>query len=75
MDHISRVHEEESSEQLVNKILNMVFREILARVDYSVQIRFHKFSDDINIVVAGFVFRFEQVNHIDNILVFEEFCI
>lgn len=53
MDDIGRVHEKKASQELVDKILYMVFAEFLSWVDDSMQISFHKLSDDVNIVVAG----------------------
>lgn len=53
MDDISWVHEEESSEYLIDKVLNVVVGKFLPRIDDSMEVSFHEVGDDVNIAVAS----------------------
>lgn len=75
MDDIGGVHVEEPAEELVDKVLDVVFREVLAGVDYSVEIGLHELGDDVDVGVASFVFGAQQVHHVDDVLVLEEFWV
>lgn len=72
MDDIGGVHEEESPEQLIDEVLDVIIREILSGIDDSVEISFHELGDDVDVAVAGFVLWFEEIDHADDILVFEK---
>lgn len=75
MDYIGGVHEKEAAKELVDKILNMVFREVLAGVDDPVQVGLHELGDDVDVSVAGLGFRLHEIDHVDDVLVLEIFCI
>lgn len=47
------MHEEESSEYLIDKVLNVVVGKFLPRIDDSMEVSFHEVGDDVNIAVAS----------------------
>lgn len=67
------MHEEQSTQNLVDKVLNMIITELLPRIDHSMKIGFHEISDDINVSVTCFCFRFKYIDDSNDIIVFEEF--
>ena len=73
MNDIGRMHKEKSSENLVDKILNVVVRQVLTRVNDSMKVCFHQLGNYVDVSVASAGFGFEQVNEAYDILVFEEF--
>lgn len=75
VDYICGVHEQESSQDLVHEVLDVLVAEILSGVDHPMQVGLHQLSNNVDIDVAGPGLRLEQVHHIDYILMFEEFCI
>ncbi len=62
MEDVGGVHEEESSQDLVDEILNMFIAELLPRVDDAVQVRFHQFGDDVDVSVTSTRLGFEDVH-------------
>ena len=53
MNDISGVHEEDASEYLVDKILDMIVTELLPRVYDTMKICLHQICYDVYVVVVG----------------------
>ena len=66
------MHEEQSAKYLINEVLDMVLAELLPRVDYSVQVSLHQFSDDIDVSVASACLRLQDIQQSDYVVVFEK---
>ena len=75
MDDVSRMHEEKSSEYLIDKILDVIVGEFLPRINDSMEVSLHEVSDDVNIGVIGACLRLENVQQSDDVIVLEKFCI
>jgi hypothetical protein len=75
MDDVSRMHEEKSSEYLIDKILDVIVGEFLPRINDSMEVSLHEVSDDVNIGVIGAGLRLENVQQSDDVIVLEKFCI
>ena len=75
MDDIGSVHEQKASQNLVCEVLDVVVREILSRIDHSVKIGLHQLGDDVDIRVAGFGLRFQEICEQNDVVVFEEFFV
>lgn len=74
MDDVSRVHVEQSTEHLVDEVLDVVFGEILLAIDDAMQVGLHEFGDDVDVGVAGLALRLEQINQSDYVFVREKLC-
>lgn len=75
VDHISAMHVQHSSQELVHKILNMFLSEWLLGIDHSMKVGLHEIGNDVDIVVAGLIFREHNVQHGDEVFVVEEFLV
>lgn len=75
VDDIGRVHEQQTSENLIDEVLDVVVGQVLSRIDHSVQIGLHQLGYYVNIGVACTGFGFQQVNQPYDVLVLEKFCI
>ena len=51
----------------------MLIGQVLPRIDNSMQICFHEFSDYVNIFVANFGLWGDEVSELYNVFVFEKF--
>ena len=58
MDDVGRVHEQETPQDLVNEVLDVVVTEFLSGVDHPMQVGLHQISDDIDVIVIGPCLRF-----------------
>lgn len=72
MNDISRMHEEKSSQNLIDKVLNVVVTQFLARIDDSMEVRLHQISDDVYVGVACSRFWLENVEEPNDIIVLEK---
>lgn len=66
------MHKEESAQNLVDEVLDMIITELLARVDDTVQVSFHEVSDDVDVSIASPSLRFEYVDQSNDIVVLKE---
>ena len=73
MNDVGRMHEKDTPEDLVDKILNMVVAEILPGIDNPVQVSLHKVSYDIDIGIVGLGLGFEDVQQPDDVVVLKKF--
>ena len=73
MDDIGRVHEHQSSQELVDKVLDVIIGQVLSGIYHPVQVGLHQFCDDIDIGVTSPSFRTEQVNKSNNIVMLKKF--
>lgn len=73
MDHISRMHKEEASENLVHKVLYMFITQILPGINDTMEVCLHQLGYYIDVDVASPCFGFEQIHHVYDILMLEEF--
>lgn len=73
MDNVSSVHIVATRQYLEHKVLQMVVCQILSRVDHSVHISLHQFSDDVDILIPSHIGRLGHIKHLDNVLVVKEF--
>lgn len=60
---------------MINKVLDVVIGEILPGVDNAMQVSLHKLCDDVNVIVPGLGFWFEQVDHVHYVLMLEKLYI
>ena len=72
MDDVGGVHEEQSAQDLVDKVLDVVVAEFLAGVDDAVEVGLHEFGDDVDVVVAGAALRLQDVEQPHDVVVPEE---
>jgi hypothetical protein len=73
MNDISRMHKQEPSQNLIDKVLNVVVRQILSRVDNSMQVSLHELCDNVNISVASSGFGFQNINDSYDVIMLEKF--
>lgn len=66
------MHKKQSSQDLVNEVLDVLIAELLTRVDDPMEISLHQVSDDVNVGIASPCFWPENVHQPDDIVVFEE---
>ena len=74
VDDVGGVDVEAAAEELVHKVLAVIVRQVLARVDDSVHVGLHEVGDDVDVLVAGLGWRLLHVNEADDVFVVEEFC-
>lgn len=72
MDNVSRVHKKKSSKYLIDKVLNMVFTEVLPGIDDSMQICFHEICYDVNVGISRSRLRFKNVYQAYDVLMLEK---
>ena len=72
MKYVRRVHKEESSQYLIDKVLDVLIAEFLSRVDDAVEVCLHKIGDDVDVGIACFGLRLENIDQADDVVVFEE---
>lgn len=72
MDDICGMHMLQSLENLEYEIFDMIKGEVLFWVDYSMQIGFHQFRHDVNIIESFSSLRFEKIGNADNVIVMEK---
>ncbi len=72
MDDVGWVHEEESSEDLIDEILDVVVAEFLSGIDDPMQIGFHEVSDDVDVIIVGACFWAKDVEQSDDVVVLEK---
>lgn len=75
MQDVGGVHEEESSQDLVDEVLYVLIAEFLPRVDDAVEVSFHEVSDDVDVGVAGPGLGLENIDEADDVVVLEELCV
>ena len=73
MNDISRMHEIDATDKLVQNELNHLFSENLLRMNQSFESIFHVFHAQIHLIEGMFVFDSHNVLQSDNISMFEEF--
>ena len=57
MDHIGRVHKQQTSQQLVDKVLDMVVWQVLPGINDPMQVCLHELRNNIDVSVACSSFR------------------
>ena len=67
------MHVKRACQQLVHEVLEVLITQFLSRVDNSVHVGLHQFSDDIDVVETSRSGRLEHVNHVYDVVVAEEF--
>ena len=75
MNDVGWMHKEEPSQDLIDKVLNVIVAEFLAREDDSVKVCLHEISDDVYVSVASPGFRLEDVEESNDIIVLKKLCI
>ena len=73
MDNVGRVNVKAASQELIHEILAMVVCQILARVNDSMHISFHKICNDVNIFITNLRWRLLDINKTNDIFVIKEF--
>lgn len=66
------MHEQQSSQDLVDEVLDVVVAELLPGVYDSVQVGLHQLSYDVDVVVAGPSLGLEDVEQPHDVVVLEE---
>ena len=67
------MHKENSSKYLVDKILNMVFTEVLPGVNNSMKICLHQVGNDVDIAVIGPSLWLKDIQQSNDVVVLEKF--
>lgn len=75
MQHISWVHKEQSPQDLVNKVLDVLVTQLLPRVNHSMEVGFHQFSNDVNVRVSRPCLRLEDIHKANDVVVLKELWI
>ena len=73
MNDIGRMHEKKPSKNLIDKILNVVLSEVLPWINDSMQVCFHKLSNDINVYISSSRLWLKYIYKADDVLVLEKF--
>lgn len=72
MNQVGGMHVEQPSENLVDEVLDVIFSEVLLGVDNSVKVCLHKLGYNVDVGVASFTLRLQDVQQSDDIFVVEE---
>ncbi len=67
------MHEEQPSQDLVYKVLNVLVTELLPGVDDPMEVGLHEFGDDVDVCVARLGLRLENIHQSDDVVVLKEF--
>jgi len=61
----------QSSEDLINEILNMLITKFLSGVNNSMQIRFHELKNHVDILISCGCIRPDNIHQLNHIVVIE----
>lgn len=73
MDDVGRVHIVATCQHLEHKVLQVIVRQVLPRVNDTVHVRLHQLSDDVDVFVTGGGRWLSNVDDLDDVLMVKEF--
>ena len=54
MNDAGWVHKKNASQNLVNKVLDVILTEVLTRIYDSMKVSLHEVCDDVDVIIVGF---------------------